>query len=323
MTTEDKIYNPDYDPQSQRFEQERKKNRTSQLILGIVAAVFFVVAVVAVISSITNNKTNREQYSLLQNENTGLTQQLTERDSVVNEWVAVFNQIENDLSEVKQKENIISLKSSDPELSKDKREEVLEDIRYINSLLAENKRRINDLSAKLKNSGLKISSMDKIIADLRSSIDERNTSIDSLKMALVDREFHMAELNVRLEDMANEIGQQRSYIERQTGELNKAYFTMGSGKELKEKGLLTKEGGFLGIGKRENIQFDNQLFKEIDILETTTIPLNADKVKLKTRHPEGSYKLIEDEQNDKVAYLEITNPNEFWRISKYAVVETN
>ncbi|NJK86297.1 MAG: hypothetical protein HC906_10320 [Bacteroidales bacterium] len=45
------------------------------------------------------------------------------------------------------------------------------------------------------------------------------------------------------------------------------------------------------------------------------------KWSLKQRHPDGSYKLIEEEE--KVAYLEITDPSEFWRISKYAVVELN
>lgn len=320
MTTEDKIYSPDYDDQTQRFDK-RPGARKSIIALTITSAVLFIVAAVAIILLLKNDKTNREQYSFLQGENTGLSQQLSERDSIVNEWVATFNQIERDLSEVKQRENIISLKSNDPELSSNQREEVLEDIRYINSLLAENKRRIKDLNAKLKNSGIKMESMDKIIADLQTSINQRNTSMDSLKMALVDREFQMAELNVKLEDMSNEIGQQKTFIETQTSELNKAYFTIGSGKELKERGLLTKEGGFLGIGRKENIQFSNSYFQEINILETTTIPLDANKVELKTKHPEGSYKLIEE--NEKIAYLEITNPGEFWRVSKYAVVETN
>lgn len=320
MTTEDKIYSPDYDPQSQRFDKS-KRSRKGLIAMAIAMGIFFIVAVIAVITLIRSNITNREQFTILENEKTDLSQQLTARDSIVNEWVETFNQIEKDLSEVKQKENIISLKSSDPELNENKRQEVLEDIRYINSLLAENKRRINDLNAKLKNSGIKIESMDKIIADLQKSVNERNSSIDSLKMALVDREFQMAELNVKIEDMTNEIGQQKSFIDIQTGELNKAYVTTGSEKELVEKGLISKQGGFLGIGRKENIDFSNNYFEEINILETKTIPLNADKVELKTKHPEGSYKLIED--NEKIAYLEITDPGEFWRVSKYAVVETN
>ncbi|NJK86296.1 MAG: hypothetical protein HC906_10315 [Bacteroidales bacterium] len=246
MTTEDKLYSPDYDPQSQRFDRKEGKNRRSLIALSVALAIFVIVSGLSLFYLVKNDKTNKQEYALIQNDNLRLTEQLSQRDSIVNEWVSTFNEIEKDLSEVKQKENIISLKSSDPELTASKREEVLEDIRYINSLLAENKRRVKELSGKLKNSGLKITSLEKIIADLNTSITERNSSIDSLKLALVDREFQMAEMNVKLEDMASEIGNQKSTIESQINQLNKAYITTGSEKELEEKGLLSKEGGFWG-----------------------------------------------------------------------------
>ena len=71
--------------------------------------------------------------------------------------------------------------------------------------------------------------------------------------------------------------------------------------------------------KKEDINFQDNFFKEINIKETTSFPLNVNKAQLMTEHPAGSYKLVEE--NEKIAYLEITNPEEFWRVSKYAVVE--
>jgi hypothetical protein len=66
--------------------------------------------------------------------------------------------------------------------------------------------------------------------------------------------------------------------------------------------------------------FDNKYFTEIDISKVKTIPVNSRKVELITEHPASSYKLIED--NGQIAYLEIENPQEFWKISKYALMAT-
>ena len=42
-------------------------------------------------------------------------------------------------------------------------------------------------------------------------------------------------------------------ISTQTYEMNKAFYVCGTYKELKAKGLLTKEGGFIGLGKTESL----------------------------------------------------------------------
>jgi hypothetical protein len=38
-----------------------------------------------------------------------------------------------------------------------------------------------------------------------------------------------------------------------------------------------------------------------------------------SEHPVSSYSLVEE--NGQIAYLQIDNPEEFWKISKYAVIE--
>jgi len=43
-------------------------------------------------------------------------------------------------------------------------------------------------------------------------------------------------------------------------------------------------------------------------------------VKLVTEHPAGSYELVRQDE-DQIASIAILNPDEFWKISKYAVVE--
>ena len=59
----------------------------------------------------------------------------------------------------------------------------------------------------------------------------------------------------------------------------------------------------------------------IDIRKVTEIPLFAKKAKLKTNHPDGTYEFVKDEDGNLT--FKITNPKEFWSISKFLVIEVN
>jgi hypothetical protein len=104
--------------------------------------------------------------------------------------------------------------------------------------------------------------------------------------------------------------------------MNKAFYTIGTYKELKAKGLLTKEGGFIGLGKTESLtgNFPDNSFVQIDITETKSISVNSKSAKLISDHPAGSYEFIRD-KDKKIQSIEIKDPALFWKVSKYAVVE--
>ena len=91
---------------------------------------------------------------------------------------------------------------------------------------------------------------------------------------------------------------------------------------MKAKGLLTKEGGFIGLGKTESLtgNFPENSFVQIDITQTTTISFDAKSVKLITEHPTGSFEFMRD-PDKRFKSLEIKDPAQFWKVSKYAVVE--
>jgi hypothetical protein len=104
-----------------------------------------------------------------------------------------------------------------------------------------------------------------------------------------------------------------------TQELNTAFFTFGTSKELKENGVITKEGGFIGIGKIERLRsdFNKKYFTEIDIMSTRKIPLGVAKAEILTTHPQDSYELVGEKNIER---LEIKKPKEFWSVSKYLVI---
>ena len=65
--------------------------------------------------------------------------------------------------------------------------------------------------------------------------------------------------------------------------------------------------------------FNKEYFTEIDIRKDKVIKLYSKRAELLTTQPEGSYKLEKDDKGQYV--LEITNPNNFWSVSRYLVIQ--
>jgi hypothetical protein len=175
----------------------------------------------------------------------------------------------------------------------------------------------------LRSSGIQIASLQSRIDTLDAYIANSDKEMTSLKMEIVDRDLAIGELHQRVDTLQLVISDKDTKITRQTEEMNKAYVVSGTYKDLKEKGLLAKEGRVLGLGGKESLQensLNDKLFTQVDISETRTIPVNSKDARLITEHPANSYELIKDDAG-KIAFVEIKDPATFWKISKYAVVE--
>ena len=59
-------------------------------------------------------------------------------------------------------------------------------------------------------------------------------------------------------------------------------------------------------------------FTKADLRNVSSIPLNVKKATLMTSHPEGSYTFVKE--GKVITELSITNPEEFWSVSKYLVI---
>lgn len=265
---------------------------------------------------------HNEQLALMEDQKTAFSLQLTERDSVINEWLLTFDQIEQDLAQIKEKEKMITLESSDSEISKSRKDKIREDIKYINTLLEANKQKIASLNAQLKKAGVTMKALEEKVATLEASVKQYEADINEMKVALANKDIEIDQLNTKVTGLDQTIAQQTETINGQIAEMNKAYLISGTFKDLRDRGILSKEGGFLGIGRKEALieDFKDSLFAQIDITQTKIIPVNAKNAKLVTEHPSGSYELIRQDEKT-VESIEIKDPEQFWKISKYAVVE--
>jgi chromosome segregation ATPase len=279
----------------------------------------------------------KPKFEELRNEKTELKSQLNKRDSLINEWVATFNEVEKDLREIRGKEQNIEYKFDSVEYPRNRSKELLGEIEKINQLLEKNREKISVLNRKLEQSGVKIAALENKISNLEATISSRDSSINALRQVITEKNNQIASLNDEVDEMEydlneknrtiNEkdstINQKNRVIDKQTEQLQKAFLAYGSYQELNEKGVLTKDGGFLWFGRNTKLKEDvsNEKFREINIMKKTTVPLNSKKAELVTNHPEGSYKFVKD-STQRIAYLKIEDPLEFWKITNYAVLET-
>lgn len=248
----------------------------------------------------------------LSNVNEGLKMVVSEKDSSIESFIVAFNEIQENLTEVKAKQKMISNNSSDAELKKNMKEQIIDDIQSINELMDKNKQKISNLKSKLEKSNGKVDELEKMITFLTTQLEEKDTEINDLKNQLERLNIEVTEITAKYEEKTEESNQK-------TEQLNTAYYAIGTSKELKEKGVLTKEGGFIGLGKTKKLagDFNKNYFTKVDITQNKSFALNAKKAKLITSHPSTSYKIEGVKTAEKLVIL---NSQEFWSASKYMVL---
>lgn len=240
-----------------------------------------------------------------------LTSQLNEKEAALQEFIASFNEIQENLNAIKEKEKIVTEASSGGDVKR-KEDQIKEDIQSIYDLMAKNKNRIASLSKKLKETNTKMEGLEKMIENLQNSINQKDMEISDLKTRIEGLNIELSNLNTNYKVVEAESAEKTEII-------NTAYYAIGTSKELTEKKVISKEGGFIGIGKSTKMQadFNKDYFTKINAEQTTSINIGAKKAKLLSTHPSGSYKLVGEKPVQK---LEITNTKDFWSVSKYLVI---
>ncbi|MFN8712346.1 MAG: hypothetical protein ACK5Z2_05795 [Bacteroidota bacterium] len=225
-----------------------------------------------------------------------------------------FNDIQANLDEIKQKEKIITQSTATGDVA-NREEQIKADIAAIYDLMVKNKQRLASAKKSLKESDMKTAEMQKTIDNLQASLDAREQEITTLKSQLESLNLELSNLTMNYQET-----QQQSAAKTEV--INTAYYAYGTSKELIKNGILTKEGGFIGIGKSKKMSenMDLKYFQKIDITQTKEINLGGSmkKATLSSTHPAGSYKF--EGSNGKFDKLVISDSDKFWSVSKYAVI---
>jgi DNA repair exonuclease SbcCD ATPase subunit len=275
------------------------------------------------------NEHNDEEYNALDKTRASaenLTKEqagkLIEKDSVISDFLISFNEIQSNLEEIKQKENIISVsRAGNAESASTNKEQIVQDINSIKELMQKNKDRLSTLQSKLKNSNFKNEALQKLVERLTNDVKAKDEQIAQLQEQLTNSNEAFKDLLSQYDKKNEVLEKTNENLTNTTDKLQTAYYAYGTSKELKTNGVITKDGGFIGLGKTEHLakDFNKKYFTKANIKELKTIALNCKKAKLLTTHPSTSYKLTTKDK--KVESIDITDEEEFWSASKYLVIE--
>lgn len=274
----------------------------------------------AVLSSCGNMGRNDASKS----ENESLQAELAERDAQLNSLMEAFNEVQEGFRLINEAENRVDLQAGAVE-GVSVADKIREDIRFITEKLQANRERIAELEAELKNSHYASSQMKKAVANLNKELLAKTQQIETLQMELASKNIRIAELDDAVARLSKDISDLKAdnevkaaLVQAQDKALNAAWFVFGTNSELKEQKIVTKK--FLQKKKvLENDDFNKNYFTQIDIRKDKEIKLYSKDAKLLTSHPDGSYEFIKDKKG--TLTLKILNPNSFWSISRYLVIE--
>jgi len=262
---------------------------------------------------------NQGQIEQMQAEKGTLEVELQKRDSMINDYFASLNNIQENLSEIKSRQNIIS-STSQTELTESREEKINDDLRLINELMEKNRQTIASLNKNLKNSNMRIAEMDKMVERLTKEIEERDIEISVLKDNLAKLNIKVEEMQISLEQVAQESRAKSEVIEQKISEINTAWYVYGTRKELREQNVITREGGFIGIGKTDKVKadFDQEYFTRLDISKVKNLQITGKNPKVVTTHPSDSYEITS--AGAELNNIIIKDSKKFWSASRYLVV---
>lgn len=284
--------------------------------LTLKSALFTVITAVLVFTSCQTDPTTTEQYKNLEHDKDVVSEQSGMKDSTINEMFGAFNRVSENLRMIREKQGLIAKGARGVEGGKNMEQSIAADLNAIDSLLAANKKIIARMRSNSSKDASKLTELQKGIAEMERTINDKDSEIVSIKEQLTSTNSSLASMIQMYQDKEQQANMQLN-------ELNAGWYCVGTGKELRDNNVLTKEGGVIGIGgvnKLNTADLNKSYFKKIDITKTTVIPVDAKKAKVVTSHPAGSYELV---GTDRVENLTIKDTVRFWSLSKYLVIEAD
>jgi chromosome segregation ATPase len=288
----------------------------------IIFAMFMVTFTSCQTKTKKENTELKQQLADLKGENDKLRRSSGKMEVSIDKYKKTLAEIDKNLAGIAENQALVG------ELKKELKETKNADIaKTINS-------RISSIREMMENSRIKMMSLDKSLSQLRKqggakseeilALDQR---LDETSKRLIDKQNEITELRNSLEKQLEELGEE---LENQIllatelkNNLNRAYYYISDSKTLREKDIVNKEGGFIGLGRVKviNAEASDSLFNKAEKDQLKTIELNSKKAKLITSHPEDSYELVEVE--NMIERLNILNFDAFWKDSNYLVIEVD
>ena len=257
----------------------------------------------------------------LRMENDSLLMELNQRNAELDQMMGTFNEISEGFRQINAAENRVDLqRGSMAEGSMNAKEQIASDIEFIRKQMEANREQIAKLQKQLKNSSYNSAQLKKAIANLQAELEAKTQRIEELQSELAAKNIRIQELDAAVNELTESHAQlaaeneaKAKTVASQDQALHSAWFVFGTKKELREQKILVKGDVLKDAGANK------EYFTQIDIRTTREIKLYSKSAEILTNHPKGSYALEKDAREQLI--LKISNPTEFWNVSKYLVIQ--
>ena len=285
-----------------------------------------VLSLALVVMAFASCNTHQEELDAAIKKNDSLSLMLQNKDNELDSLFATLNEIEENLAAVNSRYNTVQeLRRANIEGQPNLKSQISAQIKDIENLMAANKQKIASLQSKINSDTKEGTRLQELVSRQEERIAAQESQIAQLLTELENNKVIIKKLNEDVSELTASNEQKDQYIKHQTAEANRAWYVVGTYKDLNEAGIVSKAGGFIGIGRRQGTNSEMPLdrFTQIDRTKVTTIPINMRKATVVSKHPENSYELVMDENDPKqVSYLRILNPAKFWEQTRFLVVST-
>ncbi len=270
----------------------------------------------------SDNKKDQEMAQMkieleaLKSENTKLKAGEKKLKTSVDQYNKFLKEIEQNLAEINKSKDLVTKLNQEAKGGK-------------KDVSSEIKNHIANIKALMENSRLKVMTLDKSMNALRKESAGKSDEIlaldrqvKSLTKNLLDKDAEIELLDNELDQMEELYQMEAKYAAELKAILNRAYYINASGKQLKSLGVVTNEGGFIGIGRVKMIRANTQdsLFIQIRKDEHLEFEMTGKNSQLISQHPDGSYEWTL--AGDKRGKLTIKDPETFWKSGNYLVIQS-
>lgn len=259
-----------------------------------------------------------------------LTAEYKEANSFNDSLMLLMGDIYTGLDSINAQEGLLYSQGGD---NVDRRAEVRQNLANIRARLNANRQLLNDMEAKLKASGNQNAVLTKTISQLKAHIEQQDAKIAKLEGDLTKTRQELESAHGQINTLNTQVAETQEQVKVETAakeqaqqetiaaenEANKVFYCIGTNKELKNNGILSKK--FLGATKVLQGNFNSSYFTTSDKRSLGMIPTGGKKVKIWSNMPVGSYEIVDNADGTKT--IKITNPSAFWSRTPYLIVEIN
>lgn len=269
---------------------------------------------------------NSDKYKAVLAQRDSLQMQAQTIEAGYNETIEILNDVEAGFASIREIEGnmMLDIKSVEGN-SKNKKQQIAIQLNQVKEILAQNKKRIEQLQRQSAKSGKENTTLALSIKRMQTELDEKTAFITSLQDELAKKNIKIDELVTKVDSLNTDITvltqvaeKQQHTIKNQDINLNTVWYCVASYEVLKNAKVISTNGLFRPRTVLDK-DFDRNVFIQTDLRTIASVTTGSKRIKILSSHPQDSYNQVKDENN--IITINIINPARFWSISKYLVVQ--